>query len=108
MHADQPATQTESQFQLSGNSRYIEVQYNTKKGYATPHFHPSEEELLEKRLKSLYRRHIPAIVINLLTKETVGAVEEGDPWVWWYCPEGIDAKEQPANSKKIVCHLSHL
>jgi hypothetical protein len=97
--------------QLTANSRYIEVRYSTPKGYATPHFHPGEEEELEKKLISLKRRRITATVINLLTQETVGGVDEGDninPWNWWYCPEGIDAKEQPANSRKIVCPLSWL
>ncbi len=91
---------------VTANSRYIEVRYDTPKGYATPHFHPSEEEDLERKLISLKRRRIEATVINLLTGEVVGSVEPGDginPWMWWYCPAGIDAKEaRPAQARKIV------
>jgi hypothetical protein len=98
---------------VTANSRYIEVRYSTPKGYATPHFHPSEEEDLERKLISLKRRHIEATVINLLTGEVVGSVEEGvfdngpgtriGHWMWWYCPAGIDAKEAtPAQARKIV------
>jgi hypothetical protein len=91
---------------VTPNSRYIEVRYDTPKGYATPHFHPSEEEDLERKLISLKRRRIEATVINLLTGEVVGSVEPGDginPWMWWYCPAGIDAKKAtPAQARKIV------
>jgi hypothetical protein len=80
---------------VTPNSRYIEVRYDTPKGYATPHFHQSEEEELERKLISLRRRRIEATVINLLTGEVVGSVESGysiNPWIWWYDPAGIDAK----------------
>ena len=99
----------QGQDSITPNSRYIEVRYDTPKGYATPHFHPSEEEDLERKLISLKRRRIVAEVVNLLTGEIVGGVEPGDginPWMWWYSPEGIDAKDAPAHSQKIVCALS--
>ncbi len=109
---------TQTAGQLTANSRYIEVQYATPKGFATPHFHPSEEEELEKKLISLKHRHIVSTVVNLLTGETVGGTGEClfdntgrgriSHWNYWYCPQGIDAKEQPANSQKIVCDLSRL
>jgi hypothetical protein len=96
--------------------RFIEVQYETPKGFATPHYNPGEEEELEKKLISLKHRHIRATVINLLTGETVGGTDEGlfdkdthtriSRWNYWYCPEGIDAREQPVHSHKIVCDLS--
>lgn len=103
---------------VTPNSRYIEVRYETPKGFATPHFHPSEEEELERKLISLRRRHIEATVINLLTGEVVGSVEEGvfdngpgtrsGRWTWWYCPAGIDAKEKPpAQARKIVSSVAN-
>lgn len=96
---------------VTANSRYIEVRYSTPKGFATPHFHPSEEENLERKLISLRRRRIEAEVVNLLTGEVVGSVEPGDginPWMWWYDPAGIDAKEaRPAQARKIVSSLAN-
>jgi hypothetical protein len=96
---------------VTANSRYIEVRYDTPKGYATPHFHPSEEEDLERKLISLKRRRIEATVINLLTGEVVGSVEPEDginPWNWWYDPAGIGAKEVlPARTRKIVSSLAN-
>lgn len=99
------------QASVTANSRYIEVRYDTPKGYATPHFHPSEEEDLERKLISLKRRRIEATVINLLTSEVVGSVEPADginPWNWWYDPAGIGAKEvQPKRARKIVSSLAN-
>ena len=96
---------------VTANSRYIEVRYDTPKGFATPHFHPSEEEDQERKLISLRRRRIEAEVVNLLTGEIVGGVEPGDginPWIWWYDPAGIGAKEvQPAQARKIVSSLAN-
>ena len=104
--------------QLTANSRYIELQYATAKGNTTQHFRPGEEEELEQKLIRLKRRHIEATVVNLLTQETVGGTGEGlfdagphgriSRWNYWYSPEGLDAKEHPAHSHKIVCDLSHL
>ena len=104
--------------QLTANSRYIGLQYETAKGNTTQHFHPGEEEQLERKLIRLKHQHIEATVVNLLTQETVGGTGEGlfdagphsriSRWNYWYCPEGLDAKEQPALSHKIVCDLSHL
>jgi hypothetical protein len=92
--------------ELTTNSRFLEMRYTTPKGWqATPHFHPSEEEQLETRLVGLYRRHIEAEVVNLLTNEVVGGVVADDGingWQWWYSPCGLEARTQPANCPKYV------
>ena len=91
--------------ELTTNSRFLEIRYDTPRGYRTPHFHPSEEELLEKRLVGLHRRRIEAEVINLLSEEIVGGVVAADGingWQWWYSPCGMAARTQPANSSKYV------
>jgi hypothetical protein len=88
------------------NNPFIEIRYSTARRQATPRYHPYDEELLERKLKSLSRRHIEATVINLLTNEQVGAVEPGSSQRWWYWPDGMAAQPQPTRTKKIVCSYS--
>ena len=93
---------------ITADSPFIEVRYNTAKGQATPRYHLYEEELLERKLKALHRKRIEAMVINLLTNEQVGAVEPESPrqWWWWYWPDGMAARQQSIQVKKIVCSHS--
>lgn len=91
---------------ITADSPFLEVRYTTTKGQAAPRYHPYEEELLERKLKALSRRHIEATVINLLTNEQVGAVEPESPRRWWYWPDGMAAQQRSIQVKKIVCSHS--
>lgn len=72
--------------ELINNMQGFELQYETPKGYATPHFRRTDVDKLVQRLDRLRRRHIEATVLDMQTREVVGGVTPGDavnPWNYW-------------------------
>ena len=74
----------------------FELQYETPKGFATPHFRRTDVEKLVEQLDWLRRRHIEATVVDMQTREEVGGVTPGDainPWNYWLWSKPENAQE---------------